>query len=621
MKTYFRSCLCISLLLSAGYAIADDCSSDCSDNGQCKVHSVVSQPDHSAILIHQNQYQNYEYGESDCFSAKLNFTYAFDQSFNEEKNITKALFGNAVTTSTSSSNNSSSSSNKNCDSDCANNQLRIQGSGVNNRASNALIAEQFGLGADTDATVGVDPQIQNHTFNFQMYASLGEILDGLYMQADLPLVHSKWELREDCNNNQSASGAGEQAHIAGCMDSFDQGNRPAIDSVEKALAGQTAFGDKQDSLNWSRIVFNNDDCKDDTKLAGLNFALGYHFCENADYHLSGYAYFSAPTGTEIGSQDNARELFAPVIGSDHWKLGAGLHGHFELYNWDDEHTITAYMQGYAGHMFDNCSTRTFDLQNKELSRYMLVKQFDSDNNYAGKLAPLANFSTRQVETDISVYGEGILELMYSNGCGLDISLGYNIWGQDNEELNCKDGLNKFSENIGLKGCAPVQAITFDANGANVADPANLAGTDLVSTQSNATMFSCPALQTGLNNRQYRPVDNQPSGNAAGDFVNNGNSTDPCIETSQPTAGNTIANLSAIKNSNSPQYLKSSELDTNSGLLPSMVSHRIFGRMNYTFEDVDFSPYVGLGASVAFSDDDHCATSERWSIFFNGGISF
>jgi len=633
MKTYFRSCLCLSLLLSSA-AFMHAKSNDC-ESSRNRISSVVTQHPHGALLEHQNHYQNTpEYGDECGFNIKFNVTYQFDQTFSEEENITKALFGKAVT----------NQSGQSCDDDKEARALHIQGTQVNNRSSNALRAEMFGLAPDTDASVHLDPQIQNHLFNFQMYWGLGELLEGLYFQFDLPLVHSKWQLQEgsedSCNVNRGQ--AGSNSFVRGCIDAVNEGDISPL-NLQQGLRG-SRIGDKEQT-EWNRIVFKE---FDDTEISDLSFSLGYNFLNCPEYHASAYIIAKAPTGTEIGNdQDDKQNLFAPIVGTNHWQLGAGLHGHFELYNWDDANRLTVFMQGYAAHGFDRETTRTFDLNNGQLSRYMLLKEFTRDQNnhlqYNDRLIPAANFTTRCVETDVSVLGEGLIEFMYSNDCGLDVSLGYAIWGRDEEDLECAElpNINLDQSNLGIKGCAPVEALAFTENPnnadqvqTNAQGGANLNGQAITSTQSNADAFSCPAFQQNTlarrnNAQRFRPVDNQPQG-----FVANGNATDPCVESIAPSDGANISgnqnvnqNLSLVKDSldqqgnANPKLISKNDIDTNSGLIPSMVSHRIFGRVNYTFEDMDFIPYVGLGASVEFSSSDHIETPERWAIFINGGMSF
>jgi len=624
-------------LLSAACLKAGDCNTDCDTSGTSgrRARSTIVQHPHHDLLEHQNHYRNYVYGEDDCFNLKFNVTYQFDKTFNEDENLTCALFGRAAQSGQTGQSSSSNVSSNACNNNSVCQSILLQGNNISGgpsaRDNNALLAEQFGLGPDTNAQVNFNPEIKNHLFNFQMHMNMGELLEGLYMQVDLPLVRSKWNLcggDDNCTNLiSSGSAAGTEPHLAGCMDAYSEGPVSPVSSIQQALAGQTNFGDKTTNLAWDSIECGE---KNDTKLANLTFALGYNFWECPDYHMGAYLYYAAPTGTDIGStdQDNARHLFAPVIGSDHHELGAGLNGHFEIYNWDDEHTFTAYMQGYAAHGFDEQSRRTFDLSSQgDLSRYMLLKEFDSNDNYNGNLIQAANVTTQCVETSIDIKGEGIIEFMYSNACGLDVSLGYAIWGQGSEDLeNCREGLSIGNKRVGVKGCAPIEGIQFArTNQGDQQTNGNVQGNGTYNgTQSNATIFSCPSRQNAADNNNLRGRPYRNPDRDAGDFRGTApdyNVTDPCIDDRVIENGDNIENYSLLREVNGPSLLSGSDIDQNSGLIPSMLSHRIFGRINYTFEDCDFTPYVSIGGFVEFSDSSHPATAERGGFFINGGISF
>jgi hypothetical protein len=73
-------------------------------------------------------------------------------------------------------------------------QLLFQGSEIPNRKSNALIAEYFGMGPDTDITVSMNPQLKNQIVDLQLQLS-GE---QLWFQINVPLTWARWRPQKGC---------------------------------------------------------------------------------------------------------------------------------------------------------------------------------------------------------------------------------------------------------------------------------------------------------------------------------------------------------------------------------------------------------------------------------------
>lgn len=629
MKNHLRIGFALSLLTCLGVMKAE-----CPCEGSCSSNSTTGcSGDYGTILVPrpldarlnwQNHYFSYQY-DNDCIYGKFGINYEYMRSMKGDR-IAKYLFGT--------------------------DKLSFLGSkATRTRTSCDLLADNFGLATDLDASIRFEPRIQNHIFDFQLYVGLNELCNGLYFQINLPLVHSKWELNDDCNCNCNSSTTSTVKTInstlsttpypAGYMSSdstvTDIANLATVtpnSTFFKALTG-VALGDM--TTAWTNGKFFGHD--DDTKLASVNFDLGYNFYECEDYHVGVFARVSAPTGTEL-DEDHAHYLFKPVIGEHHWKLGGGLDAHAQLYNCDDAHIVEMYLSGYAVHLFEREQVRSFDIKNAgRLSRYMLLKSFNTDGTYAGKLYNAIDYTTRRTNVKVSVEGEGVVGFTYKNECGFGAGVGYNIYGKAEEKICglCKPCNNAIAtKNLGIKGVTPLQAQEYQtALGIVISSKLNAvtANAPLInSTQSGATAYVATAA-----------VDNAL---ALGWITNGGTPKDAFLDYYNNPVANIVIGTTAIADAPaaitssksgpitqisdagviapvltySPVYLTDSNLDLCSAEVPSQITHRIFGHLDYEW-DCDWTPALRLGGEVEFASESDRGAVNQWGILLQGSVTF
>lgn len=134
---------------------------------------------------------DFDYADDDCnrckFVADLSATYRFIQSRNGNQ-IANYLWGS--------------------------NPLVFQGSEVaGTRGENALVAEYFGLGPDTNLTAGMCPRIRNQVVDLQLELS-GE---KVWFQVNFPLMWSKWQATKSCGGPNVAGSVGINALDSGTV--------------------------------------------------------------------------------------------------------------------------------------------------------------------------------------------------------------------------------------------------------------------------------------------------------------------------------------------------------------------------------------------------------------------
>ena len=105
------------------------------------------------------------------FSLTPEFTDSFDSA-----KIAQCLFGDSL---------------------CDDHYLKIQGSQVQDRDSNALLADYFYLPTDFDSILYFEPRIRNALVDINFYLGLDNVARGLYFWFQAPVTWTQWELDFD----------------------------------------------------------------------------------------------------------------------------------------------------------------------------------------------------------------------------------------------------------------------------------------------------------------------------------------------------------------------------------------------------------------------------------------
>lgn len=569
----------------------------------------------------------YSYDNDCCFWGNLSLEYKYNRTW-KECQVAESIFPRQT--------------------------LTFVGSNVATRTTNDLIADYFGMATDTNIRVCLNPLIQFHKFNIGLTLGLSNICDGLWLQVNAPVIHTKWDLRHDCCSNCSTSCCSSSccstcptANTALSSTAFNGGymnhtatgtTAPAtvapLTNLTDALTGKV-FGDMTEAWLYGKFCGCDND---DTKVGIVDVKLGYNFYECPDYHVGIYLKMGAPTGTRLDCC-HATCLFNPIIGNDHWQFGAGLSAHADLWCCDDCHTVTAYFEGYVTHLFERSQARSFDFKNGVMSRYMLLKVFDENNAYS-RLINAINYTTRCVKVRADVLGEALLEFVYRNECGFGAGVGYNLYGRSKDKIcqvcdPCSSSMKTIK--VGFKGCAPVQPVGFLTTTATETITTgtavyNAPSSILSATQSNATAFACgtvdsavelyDAATTGTPTSGFVYLDTRQTATAtAGDLVSTLR-TNGLIASESATGTVDITTAGVVTGLTlAPELITTADLDICSGEAPSIVTHKIFGHLDYTWTDCDWTPFLRAGAEVEFASKCDKGTLNMWGVFLGGGISF
>lgn len=587
-----------------------------------------------------------------CGCVDISAGYAFQRSFHG-KRIAKRLFGSDTLS-------------------FSGRDIK-RGSNPSPTVQSDLFADYFGLSsASKSATISFDPHIQSHIVNINAHVGLLREFEGAYVHINIPLAHTKWELRtfDDCDKNGKKLTT--VPFVAGYMDDMFTYQKTDDDTVVQILntpAPLTTFADALNGIGFGKVkpwnygkFFNKKTSI--SGIAGINFDLGYNFIDCSTYSIGAYAHIAAPGSDR---KNIAEYVFQPVLGDAQWKFGAGLTGRAELYHTcDGEHLFTGMVQGYLAHPLTTTQKRLFDFKDKgHLSRYMLLKEFDQAGYATGNVISGVNFSTRNARVKIDLEGEFLAQLDYKNCSGFGASLGYNLYGKSHEKIKLlTDPQVNPALHYGFKGDSDVQMAIFQAK----SGPFSLIYTStplfgiqyVTSTQSNATISNI-AMYTFQGDGV---VDNYFSASGGPDvlgnyYIGNGSllnelETDRIAEhpyplpggpiifdlaansffsasassKDQPLAGFSVENFSLFYPlqtsfffTPAPIYTTDEYIDSASAEAPYYITHKFFGGLDYAFKDCYAQPYIKIGGSVELAAHRDTQSLNQWGLYFIGGAHF
>lgn len=556
--------------------------------GRDAVDKVIGVSSHHSNLYGMQSYYGY-------FSAR----FAGGQNFRHHA-LNECLFGPALV---------SNATGTASDNDDAQDQIIVSGSAVANRGSNQLLADQFLLPSDFRSILTVKPRVRQFKVDFHFAMWLDEWVEGLYFRIFGPFVHTRNDLRFEENSITPGT--------ATPTSNTSFANFAAGTGITAGANGSTV-----QQLQFAKITKEK---QTRNEFGELRFELGYNFLLDEDYHLGLGLQLAAPTG----KRPTGEFLFEPIgTNGKHWELGGVVTGHYTLWrSCDEEKHFDFVLEADITHLFKAKQTRTFDLQGKPLSRYMLAGQLEANTGdnvitgpageviaqrLSGTVAPVANFSTIEVKSSFGVQAD-IVAMFSFTSCGFSLDLGYNGFFTSREKLTIRDeAAEAFNKNWALLGGA--QTVGFNAAGDAIA---------LSATNSAATIFT-----SGV-------TSNATTANVGID------TPVQALVGAAPLFNSTAANALFINTSSAPVAIKLQDLDLESAR-NKMQSHSIFTHLNYSFLNrEDWVPFIGIGAQVEFGrhhhdDEDNnnnststttatvrhedCALT-KWSVWLKGGISF
>lgn len=588
--------------------------------------------------------------DMDKVYGSLSVTTEYSQSFNP-RSIAQSLFGTALI----------------CPSKCSESIINVSGSRIQKIGIHDLLADNFYLPTDYQGQLSFKPTIANVVADIHFYVGLDEWFNGLFFRIDLPINWTRWNL----NFTENLLHEGQNDYDAGYFNGYDvaptadnlggigvenrklnrtfasyaRGVAPVGVATYTGQATETLYG-----LRYGQI-----DCgaRSVTRLADVECMFGWNFINDEAYHVGAALLVRAPTG----NRPDGRYLFEPISGNGgSWEVGAHITSHATFWRSEtEEESIGIFVDTNITHLFAAKQTRTFDLKNKPLSRYMLATQnTDAVRNligintttisqipayqFANAFTPVANISTQELEVTVGFQADLVAQLTYVNS-GLNVDLGYNFWVRSPEKFrmntdclatntqclpytSCNQCPNTFSPNtFGLKG----DAFVYGFNAATLI-PVALSATENEATIENGTNAPDHALNpSDILAAQVNPSIDNPG------LAYQGIGGAPLND--QLFVGYPQINTSV-------QPILIDHCDFNMVGTRGM-SHKVYTHISYNWIELeDWVPYVGMGAYGEFGQtknrcQNNLGTScsgpctshasytslSQWGIWIKGGVSF
>lgn len=511
----------------------------------------------------------------------------------------------------------------------------VQGSAVTNRDPRAWLADYFYLPEDFSGSLSFEPTISTFILDFNLYVGLDEWVRGMYLRVYGPFVHTKWDL----NMKENIVSAGTPTPITfSSASQFFAGNTPPqetdviINVPTDVTRNPLRFNKMLNSAatTGTNTVSCNESCGDSRTSNGfseIRGEWGWNFLQREDYHLGLYIAGAAPTG----KHPRADFLFNAYVGNGkHWELGGGLTGHYVFWRSENEENhFGIYTDTMVTHLFKAKQNRTFDLNNKPLSRYMsAARQGPATNGltgtapataaqfqFANELIPVANLTTQDVNVSVGAQVDATIWFNYTVGA-FTWDIGYNLWVQTCEKISCDDK------------CGP--RLRAETNTWTLRGDAELYARGAIDTlvypipasESNAT------INTGTNLGLTNAAENGGIDNA--NLLANNPGT--------PQNLNSLVSGNQINGSIQPNFLSEADINLKQG--SKSLSNKVFTYLGYSWDREGAVPFFGVGGEAEFgssakSHDAGCATSpstscdsdclkctvSQWGVWAKVGVSF
>lgn len=170
-------------------------------------------------------------------------------------------------------------------------------------------------------------------------------------------------------------------------------------------------------------------------IGDVEFKIGYQSQAREELRLYGYVGAIFPTG----NLPNARYVFEPMVGNNH-HYGFLYGSHVGINAWrHDEHKFDLIFDVHTRYLFRNVQRRSFDIKDKEFSRYLEVYKNPQQARLASELE-----STGLGTSGINVFTKQLrvfpgFSVMFMNSAlyrykALEVEAGYNFFARQAEKV-------------------------------------------------------------------------------------------------------------------------------------------------------------------------------------------
>ena len=281
-----------------------------------------------------------------------------------------------------------------------------------------------------------------------------------------------------------------------------------------------------------------------------------------------YASLNLRLAAPTGNRPTNKFFFEPIIGNGkHWEFGAGFSGRVLLWEADGVQELNLFADLNFTHLFKTRQVRSFDFCQNGFGSRFILLK---EFDSAGDYTGtiLPAINVTSLACDVQVGIQFELLAMFGyTHRGFEFDFGYNGWVRSHERIALKDCIP--DRRYGLKGIQDVSTLIGGLS-------------DL--TQSTATLH-----------------------------------------------GNPLADQALVVDTDSPVFIKTSDLDLESAASPLVLTHKLFFHLGYGWQEHEhdsFVPFIGIGSSLEFqginepeSRQPDNLTLNQWALWIVGGLAF
>lgn len=421
-----------------------------------------------------------------------------------------------------------------------------------------IAAVNFFMPNNHQSTVTLNPKFWSVNTDLRLHVGLDEFVEGLWMSANLPIVHAEWDL----GLTSIVKTAGTA--LEGAAGTFGAAaiTFPYLDPVlafkgDKSATGTVAVA----PLSYGRI----DGVRKATKVGDVRLVLGYDLI-NKDNAQLGLGVMGLVNGAEVS---DAKYVNTPQIGTaGRHGIGGRLDGSVRLWE-NNDWSVAAHLRADGAYIFDTTVRRSFDFTaNGDWSRYSLLSKHTAFNI----ISTVSNaINTTSLQAKIGNYGMYDVNVMFSLTRNTwEMNVGYNLAGMSAEKFE------SFVDTI-----APSTYTFYSYTSAPVV---------VAAAADNGSRLHAPAIK--INGSDSRTTPGVAAAVAG-----------PMLDAAALTAA-------AVTNAS---------LNTASALQPSFMTHRVYGNIGYCYDANEWMPHVSIGGSAELSANNKAV--RQWGVHATGGICF
>jgi hypothetical protein len=229
-------------------------------------------------------------------------------------------------------------------------------------------------------------------------------------------------------------------------------------NMESAMSGYTYGNLKSYEYNKIPLLFSRP-TNTSWKVANILLMAGWDTFKKDCMTGGIYAKCILPSGTKINKEWNAYS-FNPVVGNgNRFQLGGGVYGFYHICETDSS-VLTLHGDCYATHIFGLSQWRSFDKKESPLSRYIIVKEYNYQNNYTNNDFALGDKNANHVTVSNSVQAEAVINILYRfKHLTFDAGYAWSYLSKEKASKNCKTEENNDMQ-YGYKGNTTSQQISI-----------------------------------------------------------------------------------------------------------------------------------------------------------------